>query len=70
MFDICLSQLKDAPATKTYFKSLVANESTNCLRIYQNDIERLRVYMYEKDNHLSYYIPTKVRKIIKEYLNI
>ncbi len=37
---------------------------------YQDDIEALWFFVYEKENYLSYYIPTEIKKIIKKELNI
>lgn len=69
-FELCLSMSKDDMFTKIYFQRLLENENSNVLAAYRDDIEALWVFVYEKDNFISYYIPTEIKKIIKKELNL
>ena len=66
----CLSASKTDLFTRLYFQKLLDNENSMNMSAYQDDIEALWVFVYEKDNYLSYYIPTEIKKIIKKELNI
>lgn len=69
-FEFCLNSSKDDIFTQMYFKKLLSNENSMFLSAYQDDIEGLWVFVYENNNHYSYYIPTEIKKIIKKELSL
>lgn len=69
-FEFCLSMSKDDMFTKMYFQRLINNENSMFMSAYENDIEGLWVFIYENNDHYSYYIPNEIKKIIKKELNL
>lgn len=69
-FEFCLSISKDDMFTKMYFQRLINNENSMFMSAYENDIEGLWVFIYENNDHYSYYIPNEIKKIIKKELNL
>lgn len=67
-FEMCLEMSKDDMFTQVYFQRLLENENTEWMSAYQDDIEGLWVFIYENKGHYSYYIPTEIKKIIKNVL--
>ena len=70
-FTWCLELSTSDLNTKKYFQKLVKYENTNttmCVNL--DDVETLWLFIYKKDGKLSYYIPTEIRVIIKDLLNI
>lgn len=67
-FEMCLDMSKDDKFTQMYFIRLLENENSKWMSAYQQDIEDLLVFVYENGNHYSYYIPTEIKKIIKNML--
>ena len=53
-----------------FFNNLLDNENTDILAPYGSDIEDFFVFLYEKDNYLSYYIPDEIKETIKRELDI
>ena len=68
--EFCLSISKDDMFTKMYFQRLINNENSMFMSAYENDIEGLWVFIYENNDHYSYYIPNEIKKIIKKELNL
>jgi len=69
-FTDCLTFSKDDVFTQMYFKRLIANENSLFLSAYQEDIESLWTFVYKNNDHISYYIPDEIKRIIKKELNI
>lgn len=67
-FEMVLNLSKDDMFTKMYFSRLVNNENSFIFSAYESDVESFYVFVYERDNHYAYYIPTEIRKIIKKVL--
>lgn len=65
-FEILVDTAKNDFFTKMFFSRLLANENSIVFIPYQSDIENFNVFVYEKDNHYTYYIPKELKKIIKE----
>ena len=70
IFEITLQASKDDIFTQMFFNNLLDNENTDILAPYGSDIEDFFVFLYEKDNYLSYYIPDEIKEIIKRELDI
>ena len=70
MFEITLQVSKDDIFTQLFFTNLLNNENSEVLAPYGSDIEDFFVFLYEKDNYLSYYIPDEIKEIIKKELDI
>ncbi len=69
-FEFCLSMSKDDIFTQMYFQKLLNNENSIFMSAYKDDIEELWVFIYENNDHYSYYIPLEIKKIIKKELNL
>ena len=69
-FEFCLSVSKDDIFSQAYFKKLLEYENSMIMAAYNADIEALWVFIYENNGHYSYYIPTEIKKIIKNELNL
>lgn len=69
-FESLFIETKDDFFTQMYFSRLYENQDSMFLSAYESDIEDLLVFVYENGNHLSYYIPNEIKKIIKKELNL
>lgn len=68
-FTDLLDSSKDDTFTVMYFDKLLCNENKVFMSAYQEDIENLMVFVYDKGSNYSYYIPTEIKKIIKNLLD-
>ncbi len=69
-FTNLLDSCKDDIFTIMYFDKLLCNENKVFVPAYQEDVENLMVFVYDKGSNYSYYIPTEIKKIIKKLLNL
>lgn len=69
-FTFCLNMSKNDMFTKLYFQKLLHNENSAFMSAYQDDIEALWVFVYENDSYYSYYVPTEIKKIIRNKLKL
>lgn len=67
-FEMCLEMSKDDPFTRMYFMRLLDNENSEWMSAYEQDIESLNVFVYNNEDHCSYYIPIEIKEIIKSML--
>ena len=67
-FKEILSSTKDDIFTQMFFQRLVNNENSMIFSAYEQDVECFNVFVYDRGNYYSYYIPDELRKIIKEEL--
>ncbi len=67
-FEFCLNESKNDNLTKMYFGKLINNENYDLSQVNEDDIESLIVFIYETDNHFSYYIPSEIKQIINKLL--
>lgn len=52
--------------TQMFFRKLINNENTEIFSAYESDVESLIVFVYQKDDYYTYYIPDEIKKIIKK----
>lgn len=69
-FEFCLSMSKDDIFTKMYFQKPINNENSMVMSAYNDDIEALWVFVYENNDHYSYYIASEIKEIIKRKLDV
>lgn len=67
-FEYCLNEAKDDEFTKAYFESLMNNENSKFLSVYEQDIKLLIIFLYNKGDYYSYYIPVEIKQIIDKIL--
>lgn len=67
-FETTLNMFKDDIYTQIYFARLLENENSECMTAYDQDIEDLFVFVYYDEGYYSYYVPTEIKRIIKDML--
>ncbi len=67
-FEFCLDECKDDKFIQMYFERLINHENSECMSVYEQDIESLLVFVYNNGNYYSYYIPTEIKQIINKLL--
>lgn len=67
-FEFCLNVSKDDDFTKMYFEKLMNNENSEWISTFEQDLKSLFIFVYNNDNHYSYYIPTEIKQIINKLL--
>ncbi len=67
-FEATLDLSKDDMFTRMYFQRLLEHENTAWMSAYSQDIEDFLVFVYETEEHYSYYIPTEIKEIIMRVL--
>lgn len=58
------------PSSHFYYSKLLRYENKTTFRPAGADIEDFVVFIYNKNNKPSYYIPDEMKEIIKEFLNV
>ena len=69
-FEELLKFSKDDIFSQMYFQRVVNNEGSFVFSAYESDVESFFVFVYQKDDYYTYYIPDEIRKIIKKELKI
>ncbi len=67
-FEYSLNMTKDNIITCMYFKTLLTDENTKMMSVYQEDIEDFFAFVYKNGDHYSYYIPIEIKEIINKIL--
>ncbi len=67
-FETCLEMSKDDIFTQMYFQRLLENENSMLMSVNRDDVKALWAFVYENNQHCSYYIPTEIKEIIRQIL--
>lgn len=64
-----LDECKGDIYTKMYFTRVLKKENGTSIVAYQSDIKDFIIFLYENNNHITYYIPDEIKEMIIDFLN-